>query len=187
MPEIQPIEITPNTAREVRSLNQWADCDRVLLALRIADVGAGSISAQYDAIIQDAQERKQRALQPITDRRERMLTRLEEFVRSHRADLEGQSIKLVHGTVGFRKGQVKVLLPLGEEHTIDRLRSRGHEDCLRTTIEIIKPAALKLPGVEQRLCGVELEQGETFFHKLAKSPAISYPAVSDAEPEVEDA
>lgn len=190
MTETAPIEITINTPREVRAINGWADVDRLMLALRIADVELGQIAASFDARIADLTEAKQRAVQPIVNRRERMEALAKNWIEEHRAEMldkKGQpakSVKLVHGTVGFRKGQVSISTE-DEEKAIALLEKRGHADCVVTRQALVKDAVKKLEATELFMCGFKLSQEERFYVQLSKSPAITYPTAAEAEPEPE--
>ncbi len=179
--QIPTIELPPGTAREVRAIAGFEDADRALLALRIAETELSTIGAGFDAQIQALQEAKQSALQPIQRRVERMNERLEAFTVEHKGELGGRSWSGVHGTIGFRKGSVRVELDRDEADVLDMLRRRGHDQCVVTTTKLDKRQLKKLTGVELTVCGVSTHQDEKFFIKLAKSPAIVYPQVDQAD------
>lgn len=169
------IEITADTPREVRALNGWADVDRALLALRIAEAELATVGAKHDAVIQIAQEAKQSELAPIISRQERMRQRVEAFVGEHREGLDGKSLKLTHGTVGYRMGNPTVEYEHGEEHTMKMLHTRGLGVCVVQVEKIDKKALRGLSDLELAVIGAKVLQEEAFFLKLAKSPAVLYP------------
>lgn len=186
MTDIQAIEITPDTPREVRVLHDWADVDRALFALRIVDAELSAGAAGFDGQISDLMDRKQQALQPLVNRRDRMNDMLREWVGIRRDDFApDQSIKLVHGTVGYRKGAVSITTE-DEARSIELLEKRGHNDCIETKRSLVKAAVKKLNAADLFVCGFKLDQSEAFYIKLAKSPAITYPVTADTGAEVED-
>ncbi len=172
-----PVHVTRDTPREVRALNEWSDVDRALLALRVCQVELETIGAVHDAQIQVHQEAKQKALAPIVARVERMQERLESFVTENRGQMDGQSVSLTHGRVGFRKTAAKVKLLRDAEQVLEMLALRNHDDCIAVTKKIDKKAVKDLPGGELAICGIHVHDGERFFVKLAKSPAVVYPDV----------
>jgi phage host-nuclease inhibitor protein Gam len=172
-----PIQITTDMQREVRVLHDWADVDRAMLALRVAEVELASIGAKHDAVIQIAQEAKQAELQPIVSRTERMRERLEAFVEEHRADLEGRSLKLTHGTVGYRRGNPVVAYERDAAHSMDMLKVRGLDACIAVVEKIDKKAVRGLDETELAVCGISITHDDRFFVRLAKSPVVIYPEV----------
>jgi len=178
MSDDTPITITDDIVREVRALNEWSDADRALLALRVNRAEVERISASYDAQIQRLQEAKQRALAPVVGRIERTKERLEAFVTEHRDEMDGQSITLTHGRVGYRRSAAKVELFKGEEFTLRMLELRKHDGCIAIKKKVDKKAVKDLSGGELAICGVHVLTGEKFFAKLADSPAVVYPDVA---------
>ncbi len=172
----------PNLPSEVRVIHDWPDVDRALLALRVTQAEMDTIGAQFDETIQQAQEAKQKALRSRQARVERMELEIEAFVRDHRDDMSGRTLKLTHGTVGFRKSPPKVEYSKGEEHTLEMLSVRGLTDsCVVVVNKLDKKALRKLSETEKALCGIKVLTEERFVLKLAKDPPVTYPeqAVED--------
>lgn len=161
---------------EVRVVHEWADADRLLLALRRAEAELVTVGADYDQRIQELQEAKAKALAPIQARIERMDEVLETFGVARREDFSGKkSLKMVHGVVGFRSGSDKVVLDRPEAEVIELLTMRGHRDCMEIKTTLVKAALKKLPHTERLVCGIRIEADERFYRKLASDPPITYP------------
>lgn len=173
---------TPQLPTEVRVVATWEDLDRALLALRVTEARISETAAQFDQDIQVAQEGKNKAVAPLTARKERMELLIKEFATANRAALgtNRKSIKLVHGKIGFRKGKPKMVFASTEDHTIRLLKLRGHAECIVVKEEIDKAALKNLPPTEKSLCGITQEQGEAFFYDLVTDPPIVYPDVQEA-------
>lgn len=178
-PTATPQEALPT---EVKVLHGWPDADRLLLALRITEARISEISAKYDQQIQEAQEAKAQALSPLIARRDRMEAVLEPFVHGHQDDFpkKRRSLTLVHGVVGFRKGQRVVRYIHGEAHTERLLRVRGHDDCIELRTVLVKDRIRKLPPSELAVIGVAVDQEERYFYDLAEDPPIPYPKPAES-------
>lgn len=178
---------TPKKPRtDIRVVESWEDVDTALGVLRLADAKQATVAASFDARIQMIQEEKQKALQALIDRTERVGALVEAFVTRRRVDLAGKSAtksrKLVHGIVGFRTGAPKLVFLTSEAATLKLLRARGHTECLVVTESIDKAKVKELPQAERALCGVCVDQEERFFYKLNVDAPVEYPEVDDGEP-----
>lgn len=172
---------TKRPRSDIREIRTWEDVDVALGILRTVDARTATINADHDVKIQAIQEAKQKAIQPYTDKRDRIAAMLEAFVRANRPTLgkkpEAKSRKLVHGVVGFKKGNPKLVFVQPEEAVKRLLKMRGHLECVVTTEEVKKDAVKALPPTEQALCGVRVDQGEDFYYKLNTDEPVEYPDV----------
>lgn len=168
--------------RDIRKIEAWEDADRALGVLRQSDALVAGISAAYDAQIQVIQEAKQKAVQPHIDRTERVAVMLETFVLANRATLgkkpTNKSRKLVHGTVGFKKGKDRLVFVQAEEWVRARLKARNQIECIVTTEKLDNKAIAALPPSEMALIGAKISTGEDeFYYKLNTDAPIEYPDV----------
>jgi phage host-nuclease inhibitor protein Gam len=167
---------------EVRVISSWEDADRAMLALRIVEAQIAQEGARFDQAIQEAQERKSKVMGPLQARKERMEKVLEEFATANRTSLGSKkSINLVHGRIGWRKGNRKLTFTSSEGTTIRMLKLRSHPECIVVKEEIDKAALKNLPPHELALCGIGSEQKERFYYDLSSDPPIVYPDVQPFE------
>lgn len=164
--------------KDIREIRTWQDVDVALGILRRTEADLAIQNAGFDTRIQEIQAEKQATVQPHVDKADRIGALVEAFVQGHRDQLgegKAKSRKLVHGTVGFKLGNRKVVYAASEATTMKLLKGRGLTEAIATKESVDKTVLLKLPTAELGLVGVRIEQDETFFYKLHTTDPIEYP------------
>lgn len=157
----------------------WEEADQLMGELRQLDAQLAGLNARFDKRIQQVQAAKASAAEPLVKEKEAAEERLLAFMEAHRGELpKGKSVKLVHGTVGLRRGSPKVAFQGSEEHTLNALKARGQTQCIRTVESLDKAELKKLSPAELRLVGAAIERGEIVYFKLNDDPIIQYPAAA---------
>lgn len=178
-----PTESNVQVQRDIRTIVSWPDVDRALGALRFLEAEQARIAADYDARVANLQEEKQRALQPLLHRQERIEKLIAEFAEANRGTLKkkSKSLKMVHGTVGWKLASPKIEFVVSEGHTLALAMKRGLDSLFRMVPKLDKAALAKLTTGEQAALAVRIVQGEALYHKLSADPAISYPSADLGE------
>lgn len=176
----------PRIQRDIRKVETWEDCDRALGVLRGLQAELGLIGSDFDERIAILQQQKQRASQALMDRQERIEGLVKIFAGANRegATKKGaKSLKMVHGAVGWKKGNPQITFHKSKEHTLGLVLKRGLSSLTNTEVTLDKAALKKLTPEEQKALGVGVVQVEQFFIKLSDDPTVEYPAVTVSEGE----
>lgn len=174
-------EQAPRIQRDIRKVESWEDCDRALGVLRGLQAELGLIGSDFDERIALLQQQKQRASQALLDRQERIEDLVKGFATKNRegATKKGaKSLKMVHGSVGWKKGNPQITFHKSEEYTLNLVQKRGLDSLTNIKVTLDKSALKKLTPEEQRSLGVSIAQDELFFIKLSDDPTVEYPAVT---------
>lgn len=177
-----PSTSTQRMQRDIRKVVDWPTADTALGVLRLVDAELAQVQAEYDEQIQQIEAAKRKAVAPLQKKRDRVEELVIDFAETQKGQLpkKARSIKLVHGTVGWRKGAVTVTLIGDEEHTIEQLKARGQFQCVVTTENLDKSEVKKLPASVARQCGITITQTDRLYYKLKNEPIPEYPEVDEA-------
>lgn len=169
--------------RNIRVITTWPDVDRAMGVLRYLEAELAQVTVQYDEEIANLQEQKRCAVAPLQARKERIEALITEFAEANRDTLKkgAKSVKMVHGTLGWRKATAKVEFLVDEAHTLALAVKRGLSALYKMVPKLDKTALARLTHGEQTALQVRLVQAEALYVKLSADPAIDYPATESAE------
>lgn len=164
--------------QDIRKIASWDDVDAAMGVLRRLEAARDAELAHCDQAIRDAEERKRAAAARHDAGLQRVEGLIAEYAEAHKdevCDGRRRSWKGHHGTVGWRTTGVRVEFENDENDTLNRLRARGHDDCIIVREKVDKNALKGLPASEVARCGVTLSQDEQLYVKTKPAPVDETP------------
>lgn len=130
------------------------------------------LSAEADEKIAKIRAEADAAIRPLQEKAGQCFKDLQTFAEANRAELtedgEQKTVRLATGTMSWRDDPPSVRVEDKEAAIKDATRRRLRR-FLRPKVELNKRAMLADPLVAQRIAGVTIVQGETFYIKPEKS------------------
>lgn len=149
-------------AQHVPQSIEQVEADLATIARLTADV-----KSHHDALARHVIELRDRTVAlttPVEAEIERLSNGIRAFAEARRAELtrdgRKKSVKLVNGTISWRKSRPRVVLTAKEDDVLVALRTMRLGHFIRTVEEVDKVEMLRSPADARRVPGVTIDEGE---------------------------
>jgi len=149
-------------------LKTWDDVDTCLREIAECEIALNDIDGNMNLAINGAKETAARLAKPMQTRTKTLEVLIKAFVEENRADIQGKTMALNFGKVGFRQSS-RVSIPTKQiEAIIKNLRSHNMTDCITVEERINKEVLERYPDGDIAKVGASRKVEDKFWMETDK-------------------
>jgi phage host-nuclease inhibitor protein Gam len=151
-------------------LRSWAEVDAALREIAEKEIQIEEIEGEMNRQINGIKISAGLEAKPLQDRIDKLGKDVKEFVTEHKEELDGKTMTLNFGSVGFRLS-TSVIIPKAKEKVAEIIKSlkiRKMTDCINV-VETVNKEVLKKYGEEEIIkVGARLKKEDVFWYETAR-------------------
>ena len=150
-----------------QALGSWEEVNAALKKIGEAQLEIDLIEPDMNASISAVKEEAKEKVKKHEEDIKLQELMIQQYVTEHKDELNGKSLKLAFGMVGFRMS-TKLILPKNVHTIIENLKKNGMLDCLNTKVTVNKDVLKTYDEKEIIKVGASLKKEDAFWYEVEK-------------------